>query len=195
MERKGKIIIWSLVAVLIAIIIYFITQLMKISKAPLKYTGIKINLISLSKIELTAFFKLINTGTASVTISKQEYDVYLNGKYVSHMKYSNAVTIAPGENIIPLYVTIALSNIIKAGWNNLPQLLTDKSKVNISLKGKISMKVGLISFNNVVVDETFNLAEMNKPAESSYMVTGCPPGLLPDPTTGICGKNNVWWNA
>ena len=28
--------------------------------------------------------------------------------------------------------------------------------------------------------------------ESSYMITGCPPGLLPNPTTGICGKSMSW---
>ena len=29
-------------------------------------------------------------------------------------------------------------------------------------------------------------------AESGYMITGCPPGLTPDPTTGICGNSWSW---
>lgn len=194
-EKKGKIIIWSLVAILISMIAYVVWQLLKITKAPLNYVGAKINSISLNSIKLTAYFKLVNTGDAHVTISGQDYDVYLNGKFVSHMKYSNPITIAPGENILPLEVTIGLSDVLKAGWANLTELLTDKSKINITLTGKFSVKISIFEFKNVKIDETFNLAEVGKPTESSYMITGCPPGLLPDPTTGICGKNNVWWNA
>jgi len=160
MSRTGKIIIWFLVAVLIAVITYLVTQLMKISKAPLTYVSIKIKSMSFSKIDLTAYFKLINTGTATVTVSKQEYDVFMNGKLVSHMKYSEPFIIAPGENILPMEVTIGLSDAIKAGWTNLHDIVTDKSKINISLKGKRSMKIGLISLNNVVIDETFNLGSM-----------------------------------
>jgi len=194
--NKGRIIIWSLVVILISAITYVVWQLIKITKSPLNYKGVKINSISLNDIRLTAYFSLVNTGDAHVTISGQDYDVYLNGKYVSHMKYSNPITIAPGENMFPLEVIIGLSDVIRAGLANLKELLTDKSKVNITLTGKFSVKISIFEFKNVKIDETFNLAEVGKPAtESSYMVTGCPPGLLPDPTTGICGKNNVWWNA
>lgn len=159
MSTKGKIIIWSLVAILFAIVAYVIIELLKVSKATLTFAGVKIKSVTLNKVELTVYFKLINTGSASVTVSKQEYDVYLNGKYVSHMKYSIPFVISPGENIMPLEVTIGLPDIIKAGWVNLTQLLTDKSKINISLKGKRSMKIGFLSFNNVAIDETFNLGE------------------------------------
>lgn len=194
--NRGKIIIWSLVAILISVITYVAWQLIKITKSPLNYMGVKFNSISSGNINLTAYFKLVNSGDAHVTISGQDYDVYLNGKYVSHMKYSNPITIAPGENVFPLEVTIGLSDVLKAGLANLTELLTDKSKVNITLTGKFSVKISIFEFKNVKINETFNLADVGKPAtESSYMVTGCPPGLLPDPTTGICGKNNVWWNA
>ena len=195
--NRGKIIIWSLVLILISVITYVIFELLKIKNAPLKYAGYRITSISLGKVNLTTYFKLVNPGSASVSISGQEYDVYLNGKHVSHMKYSNPVLIAPGENIIPLEVTIGLSEALSAGWSNLTDLLTDKSKINISLVGKLSIKMSVIKVENIKIDETFNLGDLSKtpPTESSYMVTGCPPGLLPNPTTGICGKNNVWWNA
>jgi len=158
--NKGKIVIGFLVVALIAVVAYLVTELIKISKASLTYAGAKLNTFSLSKIALTAYFKLNNTGNASVTISNQEYDVYVNGKYVSHMNYSNPVVIAPGENILPLEVVFSLSDVIKAGWSNLTQILTDKSKINISLKGKRTMKVGFLTFSNVEINETFNLGKM-----------------------------------
>lgn len=160
MSKIGKIIIGFLVAILVAVISYLVTQLNKISKAPFTYAGMKINSISFAKIDLIVYFKLLNTGTASVTISKQEYDVYLNGKIVSHMKYSEPFTISPGENIVPTEVTIRLADAVRAGIANLSDIINDKSKINIALKGKRSMKIGFLSFNNVVIDETFNLGDI-----------------------------------
>jgi len=160
MSNKGKIIIWSLVAILVAVVSYLVIQLMKISKAPLTYAGMKIRSVSLAKIDLTVFFKLLNTGTASVTVSEQEYDVFINGKLVSHMKYSEPFVIRPGENIVPMEVTIRLSDAVRAGIANLSDIINDKSKINIALKGKRSMKVGFLSFNNVAINEIFNLGDI-----------------------------------
>jgi LEA14-like dessication related protein len=161
MSRIGKIIIFSLIAILIAVISYLVTQLMKISKADLVYAGMKIKSVSFSKINLTLYFKIINTGSATVTLSNQEYDVYLNGKFVSHMKYSTPFIISPGENILPLEVTVGLADAIKAGLSNLSDIINDKSKINVSLKGKRSMKIGFLSFNNVTINETINLGSLD----------------------------------
>lgn len=160
MSNKGKIIIWFLVAALLAVISYLVIQLNKISNAALSYAGMKIKSVSLNKIEIIAYFKLINTGSASITLRNQEYDVFINGKFVSHMKSPSSFTIAPGENILPLEVTIGLGDVLKAGISNISQILTDKDKINISLKGKRSMKIGPLAFNNVVIDETFNLGSI-----------------------------------
>jgi LEA14-like dessication related protein len=157
---KGKLIIISLVLILVGVVSYFINQLLKISKADFLFSGVKIKSITLNKIELIAYFKTINEGTASVTISKQEYDVFLNGKYVSRMKSTEPITIKPGENIIPFDVTIGLADALKAGWSNLSQILTDKSKVNITIKGTRDMKIGFIPIKNIEINETFNLGKM-----------------------------------
>jgi LEA14-like dessication related protein len=158
---RGKIIILSLILILIGVVSYLISQLQKISKAALTFSGVKLKSITLNKIDLVAYFKTINEGTASVTISEQEYDVFLNGKYVSHMRSTKPITIKPGENILPFDVTIGLSDILKAGWANLGQILTDKSKINITIKGTRDMRIGFIPIKNIAINETFNLGEMN----------------------------------
>jgi LEA14-like dessication related protein len=160
MSTKGKIIIWFLVATLLAVVSYLVVQLNKISNAALVYAGMKVRSVSLNKIEIIAYFKLTNTGSASVNVSNQEYDVYINGKYVSHMKNASSFTIAPGENIIPIDVTISLADLLKAGISNISQILTDKDKIDVSLKGKRSLKIGPLAFNNVAIDETFNLGSV-----------------------------------
>lgn len=159
MTKQGKIIVFSLIGVLIAVIAYIIIQLAKISKAPFKYAGFKINKISLQRIELTVFLKLVNDGSLSVTVSNQEYDVFLNDKFVSHIKNNVPYKIKPGTNIMPLDVYINTSDVIKAGWANLSQLLLDKSKVNISLKGGYDLKIGFIRVGKQIMEQTFNLGQ------------------------------------
>lgn len=157
--NKGKIIIWSLVALLVIVIAYVVTQLAKINKAVFEYAGVKIKSVSLKKIELIVYLKLVNEGTMSVTISNQEYDIYLNDKFLSHMKYSQPFRIRPGTNVMPLEVYINLSDVLKAGWSNLSQLLTDKSKVNIRLVGSYDLKIGFIRVGKRPFTEVFNLGE------------------------------------
>ena len=101
MTKTGKIIIGLLIGAIVGIIVYLLNELNKISKAPLEYAGFKINSASISKVDLTAFFKLNNTGSLDIMISDQEYDVYINDKFVSRISNPDKITIAPGENILP----------------------------------------------------------------------------------------------
>lgn len=167
MSKTGKIIIWTLIGVLIAVVSYLVAQLIKVKNAVMTYAGVKIKSLSLNKIELTAYFKSINTGTATVTLSHQEYDVYLNGKFVTHMKYSQPFVIKPGVNIMPLEVSANVGDIVKAGAASISNILTDKSKVNITLKGTYTLKIGFLTFSRVTLDETFNLGEMSSPDQKN----------------------------
>lgn len=182
--NRGKIIIWVLVAIFLIVVGYVITQLAKIKKAVFKYAGIRVKSISLNRIELIAYLKLVNEGSLSVTISNQEYDVYLNDKFLTHMKYSQPFKIRPGLNIMPLEIYINLSDVIKAGWANLSQLLTDKSKVNIRLAGAYDLKIGFLSVGKRPFTEIFNLGQTQKQQESGYReVCACaapPPGVKDD---------------
>jgi hypothetical protein len=95
-------------------------------------------------------------------VSNQEYDVFINGKIVSRIKYNNPITISPGLNILPQEVTIKLSDALRAGITNLSDFINDKSKINITMKGKRNIKIGFLSFKNLKVEETFNLGQINK---------------------------------
>jgi LEA14-like dessication related protein len=160
MTKTGKIIIGLLIGAIVGIIVYLLNELNKISKAPLEYAGFKINSASISKVDLTAFFKLNNTGSLDIMISDQEYDVYINDKFVSRISNPDKITIVPGENILPNRITFTLADVLKAGIANLSYIISDRDKVNISLKGKRSMKIGFISFNNVEINEVFNLGSI-----------------------------------
>lgn len=171
MRKEGKIIIVSLIASLLAVITYILIQLAKISKAPFKYAGVKINKVSFQRIEITVFLKLVNEGSLSVTVSDQEYDVFLNDKFISHLKNSVPYKIKPGTNIMPLDVFINTTDVLKAGWSNLSQLLLDKSKVNISLKGGYDLKIGFIRIGKQVMQQTFNLGQSQQSQPETTQTT------------------------
>lgn len=162
--KKGTIIIWSLVAVLITVITYLITELLKVQKAPMTPAGVKFKSGSFTKLDLIAYFKLINPGSATITLSNQEYDVYINGRFVTHMKYSNPTTIKPGVNIMPLEINANLGDVIKAGWGNLGDILTNKNNINISINGSYTLRIGFLSFKQVALNQTFNLGSMTQAA-------------------------------
>ncbi len=158
--KKGTLIILSLVIILIAVIVYLVSQLIIVKNATWNYAGATIKNLNFSRVDLTAYFKVVNTGMATVTLSNQEYDIYLNGKFLSHMKYSAPFSISPGENTMPLEVVANISDILKTGWANLSQILTDKNALNINLKGTYTLKIGFLWFNNQKLDQTFNLGSM-----------------------------------
>jgi len=162
MSIKGKIIIGLLIGAIVGIIAYLLNELNKINKAALGYAGFKIKSITLGQIDLTVYFKLINSGSLDMIVSNQEYDVFINGKIVSRIKYNNPITISPGLNILPQEVTIKLSDALRAGITNLSDFINDKSKINITMKGKRNIKIGFLSFKNLKVEETFNLGQINK---------------------------------
>jgi len=160
--KKGRLIILLLVLLLLSVVTYLIVQLRKVNSAVWTYAGVKIKSLSFKKIELTAYFRVTNNGMATITLSNQEYDVYLNGKFLSHMKYSQPFTIMPGTNTMPLEVVANLSDILKTGWANLSQILTDKSKLSVNLKGTYSLKIGFLSFNKQGLNQTFSLGSMGQ---------------------------------
>jgi LEA14-like dessication related protein len=165
--KKGKLFIIGLIAILIAVIAYLIRELMKVQKSAMDYAGAKIKSLSFKNIQLTAYFKLTNPGMATITLINQDYDVYMNGKFVTHMKYSEPFTIKPGINIMPLEISANYGDLIKAGWSNLSDLLNDKSKVNISLKGTYTLKIGFLKFNKVALNENFNLGQLTEPKQKT----------------------------
>lgn len=159
MNKSGKIVIISLVVLLLSIIAYFVVQVRKLINADWTYAGFKITNLSLQKVTLTLYMKVENDGVLSLAIANQNYDAYLNNNFVSKIKNNQPFLIKPGVSYMPLELDINLADAIKAGWQNLLSLVTDKTKANIIIKGTYELKLGLFSVKDVVLDLNFNLGD------------------------------------
>ena len=103
--------------------------------------------------------KVENDGVLSLAIANQNYDAYLNNNFVSKIKNTQPFLIKPGVSYMPLELDINLADAIKAGWQNLLSLVTDKSKANIIIKGTYELKLGLFSIKDMGIDLSFNLGD------------------------------------
>jgi LEA14-like dessication related protein len=159
MNKSGKIVIISLVVLLLSIIAYFFVQIRKLINAEWTYAGFKITNLSLQKVTLTLYMKVENDGVLSLAIANQNYDAYLNNNFVSKIKNTQPFLIKPGVSYMPLELDINLADAIKAGWQNLLSLVTDKSKANIIIKGTYELKLGLFSIKDMGIDLSFNLGD------------------------------------
>lgn len=156
---RGKIIIWSLVATLVGVIIYLYTQFKRLMDATWTYSGFRVKSVDLKNVVLTIFMKIENKGSLSVTIESQEYDAFMNGSFVSHLKNTQPFLLTPGVSYMPLDVSVNLGDAIKAGLKNIQSILTDKSKVNFEIKGTYTLRIGAISVRDIEFEEKFNLGE------------------------------------
>ena len=159
MNRTGKIMIISLLVLLLSIIGFFIIQIKKLTGAKFTYAGFKITNLSLQKVTITLYLKVENDGVLSVAVTNQNYDAYLNNNFVSKITNNQPFLIKSGVSYMPLVLDINLADAIKAGWQNLLSLVTDKSKANIIIKGTYELKLGLFSVKDVVLDLNFNLGD------------------------------------
>jgi len=159
MNRAGKIIIISLVVLLLSIIAFFIAQVRKLTNAKWDYAGFKVTNLTLQKVTITLYLKVENDGLLSVAVTNQNYDAYLNKNFVSKITNTQPFLIKPGVSYMPLLLDINLADAVKAGWQNLLSLVTDKSKANIIIKGSFELDLGLFSVRNVPLDLNFNLGD------------------------------------
>lgn len=159
MNRTGKIMIISLLVLLLSIIGFFIIQIRKLTGTKFTYAGFKITNLSLQKVTITLYLKVENDGVLSVAVTNQNYDAYLNNNFVSKITNNQPFLIKSGVSYMPLVLDINLADAIKAGWQNLLSLVTDKSKANIIIKGTYELKLGLFSIKDMTIDLNFNLGD------------------------------------
>lgn len=162
MDKKGKIIIWSLVLLLLSIILFIWIQIRKLINANWVYAGAKISEISLQAVKLRIYMKIENPSLLSVTVTNQSYDAYVNNNLLSRIINNNPFTIESGNSYMPLDIEIKLSDAIKAGAKNLLDLLYNQSNVKISVKGTYQLKVLGLDVKNLPFETSFGLNELTK---------------------------------
>lgn len=157
--KKAIIPILSGLAVLV--LAYGARQFYLLYKATFKVVRTKIKAISSGQISLVVFAEIDSKSDVSAVVNGQHYDVFLNNELVSRIDAIERIHInSNGKTIIPININFNPSAVIKTGVANLANLLLDRSKVVIEIKGYLSMKVGIVELKNYPVNIKYTLQEL-----------------------------------
>lgn len=161
---RKLILISALVGLGTAAFLYFRKQTDLLKQFCYEYTGYKIVSASLQQVVVALMFNLANKSQWEITINSYDFDIFLNGKFVSRVTNSQAQTIAAGAKS-PVTITMAVrpGDILKnatdiALISGLQQNIGD---AKVMLKGSLSATFGnAIPIKNYPVELVFNLKDI-----------------------------------
>lgn len=147
--------------------LYLKVQFSKIYKARWFVGGVKNLKIAADKVSFILLYNIDNKSDLSVLVSEQNYDIFINGVFVSKVSNPTDVKIiSHGVSSIPLYVNFAPRDIILAGVINLNDLIKDKANIGIKIKGNLSLKAGIINLKKYQFEVEFKLSDLTKKPEN-----------------------------
>lgn len=125
------------------------------SKYDFKFKGYKIDISGLKTAKIQLYLDLINKFGKDITIKSYNFDVSLNGVNIANIVNNNLIKLANNQSTpITLVATFNPLLVAKTGLNlqTLQDFFTDKSKIIVGIKGKISTEVLGISVNDIPVN-------------------------------------------
>lgn len=120
-----------------------------------------------NKVDITLLIKLKNDSDISFSVKKQYYEVFFNDFKVSVVKSDKVIEVPAKSTItIPVSVIFNPKDFLKAGVKNLTEIVTDSSKIKIKTKGKLSVKLGLLTIPNIPIETVYTIAELTAPTSA-----------------------------
>lgn len=125
---------------------YLISQIQKLKTGTFKVLGAKNLVISGGKISFELITQFKNNSNLSATVTKQDYDVLINGSRVGVVSSNTAIDIkAQDYNIIPLKVDVSINSLLTQSLANLANYFSNKDAIKITLTGNLTWKKGILS--------------------------------------------------
>lgn len=156
-----KAIIPILSGLAILVFAYGARQFWLLYNATFKVVKTRIKTITAGKISLTLLTEINSKSDVSAVINGQHYEVFFNDKLVSRIDGTEKIHInSNGKTLIPIDIDFNPSAIIQTGIANITNLILDRTKVNIEIKGYLSLKVGIVEMKNYPVDIKYTLQEL-----------------------------------
>ena len=123
--------------------------------------GAIIHTISFDKMDMDLMVNIANKSDVSFTVINQDYQVYINKMLVAEItKNDNIKVVSKGNTTMKINVKFNPQDLLKKGIDNITNLINNKDRLVVEIRGTISIGKGLISFNNYRVDETLLMKEL-----------------------------------
>lgn len=125
---------------------FILKQVRKLVNTTFDFSGVRINSLQLDKVSITLFWKVVNKSDISATISNQDFDIYLNGRFIKKVGYANPVEIKANKTTyLPTYVVFNADDLKKIGIGDAGLLLTKegRKRLNLLVKGTFTVKTSI----------------------------------------------------
>lgn len=130
--------------------------------------GAVIHTISTDKMDMDLMVNISNKSDVSFTITKQDYQVYVNKMLVAEVsKKENITVVSKGNTTMKINVKFNPQDLLKKGIENIANLIKNKDSLVVEIRGTISIGKGLISLNDYRVDETLLMKELLSPPKNN----------------------------
>lgn len=163
MQTKNWIILSVAAVGIVSVGVYLNKQFKKLYNAEWLFGGIKNLRVSSDGISFTVVYNVNNEGDISVIMSEQNYDAFINGKFVAKISNKTNQKIRSNQvSQIPFHITFKPRDLINAGFINFISLMGNRDNVNILIKGFLDIKTGIIKMKKYPFQLNFNLGEIGK---------------------------------
>ena len=161
---------WGIGIVLTAIFgtagyIYLKNQIDLIMDFCYKPTGFKINSFVKKNISIEFFLKIRNQSKQTIIVNGYTFDILLNKYKIGTVFNKTPQTwVADNVSMLSFSVSTDLSKMnmpLLEILNLLNDYLTDKSKILLTIKGKLSVKLfGFLPIKNYPLEQSYTLAQL-----------------------------------
>jgi len=128
----------SIIIAVLGVLAFIVAQLKKLKDVTIKFKKILINKVSLKEIDVTPIFTVTNKSLIPITIQKQFYEIYVNGKFIETVEINNLLTLeAKGSIELPMHVNLDKKDLLKIALS-----FFGSKGLTLDLKGKISIGKG-----------------------------------------------------
>ena len=131
-SHKTALVIGSVALLALAIGIAY-RQYKKLMQYTIKVVQTKVKKLTMQEVAFDLYVQFTNQSDLTFTLARQQYDVFVNGKYVTRVFSDKPVVVkAKANTVIPVAVSFKPENVTKALGSNWAGLLLQPEKVKIT---------------------------------------------------------------
>lgn len=155
MKINKKYAIWGgVIAVLGATAIYVNKQIKKINDFTLTFKKIKVNKFSLTELDFNTFYEYKNNSNIDINLSSQEYDLYVNGTFITTMtNYIENTLKANSVSPLGFNIKINLPDLDKKLRLTYFTMIADPKAVKLTIIMRWKVRFGFVK---IPVSYTWN---------------------------------------
>lgn len=160
---------WSALGLAIAAIattaIYIKRQSDKLLDYCYVFAGAVVHKLTATAVSITVIFNIRNKSDFEVKISRQRYNVYVNGVEVAKIdKAEEQVLSGNSKSAFQFKIDFNPQDFLRDGIKNIAEHALLNKQVIFQLKGTLTLKSGPFAYHNYPFDERMTLQEMLAPS-------------------------------